>query len=259
MQADPCLTSVEVALSHEGGNGVTSETDQRVWLVVGASREGIGAAIAEAATTQGDRVVITGVEAEPLSMPAGVAEYHQLDVCDSSAISAFASRFSHLDVPVNCAAISRRDSEDDLDVFRQVIDVNLIGNFDVVRHFESALIAARGVVINIASMYSFFGSPKVPAYGASKAAIHQLTRSLALKYAPHGVRVNAIAPGFVVTEQTSRGRADSMHYNAVISRTPFGRWGQPDDIAGPALFLASEQAQFVTGQTLVVDGGYSIG
>ena len=238
---------------------MTRVTDQRVWLVVGASREGIGAAIAKAAATQGDRVVITGVEAEPLSMPAGVTEYHQLDVCDTSAISAFASQFSQLDVLVNCAAISRRDSEDDLDVFRQVIDVNLIGNFDVVRHFESALIAARGVVINIASMYSFFGSPKVPAYGASKAAIHQLTRSLALKYAPHGVRVNAIAPGFVVTEQTSRGRADAVHYDAVISRTPFGRWGQPDDIAGPALFLASEQAQFVTGQTLVVDGGYSIG
>ena len=99
----------------------------------------------------------------------------------------------------------------------------------------------------------------MPAYGASKAAIHQLTKSLALKYAPHGVRVNAIAPGFVVTEQTKRGRADTVHYDAVISRTPFGRWGQPDDIAGPALFLASEQAEFVTGQTLVVDGGYSIG
>jgi NAD(P)-dependent dehydrogenase (short-subunit alcohol dehydrogenase family) len=128
-----------------------------------------------------------------------------------------------------------------------------------VRQFESALIAAKGAVINIASMYSFFGSPKVPAYGASKAAIHQLTKSLALKYAPHGVRVNAIAPGFVVTEQTKRGRADTVHYDAVISRTPFGRWGQPDDIAGPAMFLASEQAEFVTGQTLVVDGGYSIG
>jgi len=128
-----------------------------------------------------------------------------------------------------------------------------------VRKFETALIAAKGTIINIASMYSFFGSPKVPAYGASKAAIHQLTRSLALKYAPQGVRVNAIAPGFVVTEQTERGRADAVHYEAVIARTPFARWGKPDDIAGPVLFLASQQAAFVTGQTLVVDGGYSIG
>ena len=235
------------------------ESEKRVWLVVGASLEGIGAAIARAAAAQGDRVVITGVETGPLSMPEGVSAYHQLDVCDTDAICALATQFSRLDVLVNCAAISRRDTEDDLDVFRQVIDINLIGNFDVVRHFENALITARGVVINIASMYSFFGSPKVPAYGASKAAIHQLTKSLALKYAPHSVRVNAIAPGFIVTEQSKPGRADSAHYDAVISRTPFGRWGQPDDIAGPALFLASKQAEFVTGQTLVVDGGYSIG
>ena len=233
--------------------------EQRDWLVIGASRDGIGAAIARAAAAQGDRVVITGAEPEPLSMPEGVSRYHQLDVCDTSAIALLARQFSQLDVLVNCAAISRRDLEDDLEVFRQVIDVNLIGNFDVVRKFEKALMAAQGNVINIASMYSFFGSPKVPAYGASKAGIHQLTKSLALKYAPQGIRVNAIAPGFVVTEQTERGRADAVHYEAVIARTPFARWGKPDDIAGPALFLASQQAGFITGQTLVVDGGYSIG
>ena len=233
--------------------------EQRDWLVIGASRDGIGAAIARAAAAQGDRVVITGAESEPLSMPEGVTRYHQLDVCDTSAIALLARQFSQLDVLVNCAAISRRDREDDLEVFRQVIDVNLIGNFDVVRKFEKALMVAQGNVINIASMYSFFGSPKVPAYGASKAGIHQLTKSLALKYAPQGIRVNAIAPGFVVTEQTERGRADTVHYEAVIARTPFARWGKPDDIAGPALFLASQQAGFITGQTLVVDGGYSIG
>jgi len=233
--------------------------EERDWLVIGASRDGIGAAIARAAAAQGNRVVITGAEPEPLSMPEGVTRYHQLDVCDTSAIALLARQFSQLDVLVNCAAISRRDLEDDLEVFRQVIDVNLIGNFDVVRKFEKALMVAQGNVINIASMYSFFGSPKVPAYGASKAAIHQLTKSLALKYAPQGIRVNAIAPGFVVTEQTERGRADTEHYEAVIARTPFARWGKPDDIAGPALFLASQQAGFITGQTLVVDGGYSIG
>jgi NAD(P)-dependent dehydrogenase (short-subunit alcohol dehydrogenase family) len=108
-------------------------------------------------------------------------------------------------------------------------------------------------------MYSFFGSPRVPAYGASKAAIHQLTKSMALKYAPSGIRVNAIAPGFVVTEQTQKGREDNEHYQAVINRTPFSRWGNPDDIAGPAIFLASDEAGFITGQTIVVDGGYSIG
>ena len=238
---------------------MTNKTRKRIWLVVGASRDGIGAAIAKAAAKQGDRVIITGAETFPLSMPDGVETYHQLDVCNAEAISALAKQFSQMDVLVNCAAISRRDDEDDSDIFRHVIDVNLIGNFNVIKTFEPALIAAKGSVINIASMYSFLGSPKVPAYGASKAAIHQLTKSMALKYAPKGVRVNAIAPGFVVTEQTQKGRDDQEHYKAVIDRTPFSRWGNPDDIAGPAMFLASDQAAFITGQTIIVDGGYSIG
>ena len=236
-----------------------NKTRKCIWLVVGASRDGIGAAIAKAAAKQGDRVIITGAETFPLSMPDGVETYHQLDVCNAEAISALAKQFSQMDVLVNCAAISRRDDEDDIDIFRHVIDVNLIGNFNVMKTFEPALIAAKGSVINIASMYSFLGSPKVPAYGASKAAIHQLTKSMALKYAPKGVRVNAIAPGFVVTEQTQKGRDDQEHYKAVIDRTPFSRWGNPDDIAGPAMFLASDQAAFITGQTIIVDGGYSIG
>jgi NAD(P)-dependent dehydrogenase (short-subunit alcohol dehydrogenase family) len=238
---------------------MTNKTRKRIWLVVGASRDGIGAAIAKAAAKQGDRVIITGAETFPLSMPDGVETYHQLDVCNAEAISALAKQFSQMDVLVNCAAISRRDDEDDIDIFRHVIDVNLIGNFNVIKTFEPALVAAKGSVINIASMYSFLGSPKVPAYGASKAAIHQLTKSMALKYAPKGVRVNAIAPGFVVTEQTQKGRDDQEHYKAVIDRTPFSRWGNPDDIAGPAMFLASDQAAFITGQTIIVDGGYSIG
>ncbi len=241
------------------GGAMTERMRDKTWVVIGASRNGIGTAIAGAAAKMPGRVVITGAEPEPLVMPAGVNEYHQLDISDSSAIREFASHFQSLDVLVNCAAIARRDQEEDIDVFRQVLDINLVGNFDVIKNFEDALIAARGAIINIASMYSFFGSPKVPAYGASKAAIHQLTRSMALKYGPYGVRVNAIAPGFVVTEQSERGRADTAHNEAVITRTPFGRWGEPDDIAGPVIFLASDQANFITGQTIVVDGGYSIG
>ena len=238
---------------------MTNKTGNRTWLVVGASRDGIGAAIAKLAAKLGDRVIITGAEDSPLVMPDGVETYHQLDICDNRAISKLAKQFTRLDVLVNCAAISRRDGEDNVEMFRHIIDVNLIGNFDVMNTFEPALIAAKGTVINIASMYSFFGSPRVPAYGASKAAIHQLTKSMALKYAPRGVRVNAIAPGFIVTEQTQKGREDHEHYQAVINRTPSSRWGKPDDIAGPAIFLASDQAAFITGQTIVVDGGYSIG
>jgi NAD(P)-dependent dehydrogenase (short-subunit alcohol dehydrogenase family) len=107
-------------------------------------------------------------------------------------------------------------------------------------------------------MYASFGSPKNPAYGASKAAVQQLTKSLAIAWAGDGIRVNAVAPGFIVTEQSARSRTDPAHVAAVNSRTPLGRWGQPEDIVGPVLFLASAQAGFMTGTCLSIDGGYSI-
>jgi len=109
--------------------------------------------------------------------------------------------------------------------------------------------------VAIASMYSVLGSPVVPAYGASKAGLAQFAKTLALEWASIGVRVNAIAPGFIVTEQTAKGRANPAHYNRVLARSPAGRWGEPQDLVGPALFLASDQAQFVNGVLLPVDGG----
>jgi NAD(P)-dependent dehydrogenase (short-subunit alcohol dehydrogenase family) len=113
-------------------------------------------------------------------------------------------------------------------------------------------------LINVASMYALFGSPKNPAYGASKAGVAQLTKSLAIAWAADGIRVNAIAPGFVVTEQSARARSDPAFVAAIEARTPLGRWGEPDDIAGAALFLASDAARFITGTCLPVDGGYSV-
>jgi NAD(P)-dependent dehydrogenase (short-subunit alcohol dehydrogenase family) len=231
---------------------------RRKWLVVGASRGGIGAAIAQAAASAGDQVLITGAEPEPLTMPDGVHDYLQLQITDREAVRALAARYEHLDVLVNCAAIARRDEEWDVEMFRRVIEINLIAGFDLVTALRPALKQACGNVINIASMYSTFGSPRVPAYGASKAAVAQLTRSLAGEFAQDRIRVNAIAPGFIVTEQSARGRADKTHYESVIARTPAGRWGLPEDLAGAAMFLASDAASFVTGHTLVVDGGYSI-
>ena len=113
-------------------------------------------------------------------------------------------------------------------------------------------------MINIASMYARFGSPMNPAYGASKAAVEQLTKSLAIAWAPDNIRVNAIAPGFIVTQQSAKSRTNPAHVAAVTARTPLGRWGQPDDIVGTALFLASSLAGFMTGVCIPVDGGYSI-
>ncbi len=237
---------------------MVKEHKQRVWVIVGASRNGIGTAIAREAAAAGEKVILTGLEDAPLSLPEGDVSYHRLDICNHAELQAFSMQIEHIDVLVNCAGISRRYEEDDIEVFKKVIDINLTGNFAVIRTFEDRLVDAKGVIINIASMYSFFGSPKIPAYGASKAAIQQLTKSLAIRLASQKVRVNAIAPGFIVTEQTAKGRADKEHYEAVKLRTPFGRWGEPDDVSGVAMFLASDQAKFVTGQTIAVDGGYTI-
>jgi NAD(P)-dependent dehydrogenase (short-subunit alcohol dehydrogenase family) len=226
-------------------------------LVVGASRGGIGAAIAAGFAECGASVRITGAEPEPVEADRGRYPYTQLDIADPDAVERMAAGIQALDVLVNCAGIARRDEEYDTAVFARILDVNLRGLLHLANAFKGHLVASRGAMINIASMYSTFGSPRVPAYGASKAGVAQMTKSLALAWAPHGVRVNAIAPGFIVTEQTARARADATHYQRVLDRTPVGRWGQPTDIVGPALFLASPAAAFITGAVLPVDGGYT--
>ena len=227
-------------------------------LVVGASRAGIGAAIARAFQAAGAMVQITGAEPEPAPEDKGRFAYTRLDVTDAAAVTAFATRVPKLDILVNCAAITVRGAEMAPAFFEKVVNVNLHGTFRTAEAFHAHLKASHGVLINIASMYATFGSPKNPAYGASKAAVVQLTKSLAIAWAADGIRVNAVAPGFIVTEQSAKSRTDPAHVAAVTSRTPMGRWGQPEDIAGPVLFLASKAAGFITGACLAIDGGYSI-
>jgi NAD(P)-dependent dehydrogenase (short-subunit alcohol dehydrogenase family) len=227
-------------------------------LVVGASRAGIGAAIARAFQDAGAEVAITGAEPEPVAEDRERFTYTQLDVTSLEAAQALAARTPDLDILVNCAAITSRGEEMAPAFFERVVDVNLHGTFRTAQAFHPQLKARRGVLINIASMYAQFGSPRNPAYGASKAAVAQLTRSLAIAWAADGVRVNAVAPGFIITEQSAKGRADPNHVAAVNLRTPMGRWGLPADIAGPVLFLASPAAGFMTGTCLAIDGGYSV-
>jgi NAD(P)-dependent dehydrogenase (short-subunit alcohol dehydrogenase family) len=227
-------------------------------LVVGASRAGIGAAIARAFQEAGASVAITG--AEPEAAPEDMARfaYTQLDVTDGAAVRSLAETRGRLDVLVNCAAITARGEEMAPEFFAHVVNVNLHGTFRMAEAFHPQLKAAGGVLINIASMYAMFGSPRNPAYGASKAAVVQLTKSLAVAWAGDGIRVNAVAPGFIVTQQSARSRTDPAHVAAVNLRTPMGRWGEPEDIAGPVLFLASQAAGFITGTCLAIDGGYSV-
>ncbi|QDC10007.1 SDR family oxidoreductase [Oceanicola sp. D3] len=230
---------------------------QRV-LVIGASRAGIGAAIARAFQDAGAEVTITGVEAAPAPEDAARFAYRQLDVTDGAAVEALSAAMPRLDVLVNGAAITARGEEMAPEFFSKVVDINLTGTMRCALAFRPQLAEAKGSLINIASMYAGFGSPKNPAYGASKAAVQQLTKSLAIAWAEDGIRVNAVVPGFIVTAQSARSREDATHVANVNARTPLGRWGQPEDIAGPVLFLASEAAAFMTGACIPVDGGYSV-
>ncbi|MDB5472939.1 MAG: family oxidoreductase [Devosia sp.] len=226
-------------------------------LVVGASRAGIGALIARAFQAAGALVTITGVEEQPAEEDRERFRYERLDVTDAAAVRALGGMVDKLDILVNCAAITSRGQEMEPTFFEKVVNVNLHGTFRTAEAFYPHLKASRGRLINIASMYARFGSPRNPAYGASKAAVEQLTKSLAIAWAPDGIRVNAVAPGFIVTEQSARSRTDPVHVANVNARTPLGRWGQPEDIAGPVLFLASEASAVITGTCLAVDGGYS--
>ena len=165
---------------------------------------------------------------------------------------------TQLDVLVNCAGVIRRGEEHDPAVFASVLDINLNGTMRTCAAARPLLKARGGCIVNTASMLSFFGGGLVPAYSASKGGVAQLTKSLAIAYAADGIRVNALAPGWIATRLTGALQQDPTRSAAIVARTPLGRWGTAQDVAGAALFLASSWAAFVTGVVLPVDGGYLI-
>jgi len=181
-----------------------------------------------------------------------------LDVTDTAAVTAFAADLDSLAVLVNAAGVLRLREEYDPAQFARVVDVNLTGTLRMAVACRPALAKARGAIVNIASMHALFGAPLSPAYAASKAGVVQLTKSLAVAWAEEGIRVNAVAPGWIETPMTVPARSDPGRNRAILDRTPLGRWGTPDDLVGPALFLASDAARFITGAVLPVDGGYSV-
>jgi NAD(P)-dependent dehydrogenase (short-subunit alcohol dehydrogenase family) len=232
---------------------------QAVLITGGTS--GIGWGVAEAFATDGAEVVVTGLTDEEVgraaSKVAGRAiRCSPLDVTDAVAVARFASGFERLDALVNCAGIIRRRDEYELSVFERLLAVNLTGTMRTCEAARPLLAKNGGAIVNIGSMYSFFGAAHAPGYGASKGGVIQLTKSLAREYASQGIRVNAVAPGWIRTSITEPLFADPLRSKPIIERTPLGRWGQPMDVAGPVLFLCSSAALFVTGAVLPVDGGY---
>ena len=203
-------------------------------------------------------VTVTGLTAEEVAaVPAHPnLKAVTLDVTSDAQVEACVGSLTRLDALVNCAGMVLRDGKEfTLPGFQKVIDVNLTGTMRMCLAAKPLLDRQGGAIVNIASVWSFLGGPLVPAYTASKGGVAQLTKSLAVAWAP-AIRVNAIAPGWIETDLTKPAQADKVRSDAIIARTPFGRWGKPDDIGGAAVFLCSDAAGFITGAVLPVDGGY---
>ena len=231
-------------------------------LVVGGS-SGIGAGIASAFHARGAVVTATAASAAEVDAAGADATLAGVTLCDldvrsDASVRTLLGGFARLHVLVNCAGVIRRGDEHDPQVFAEVVDINLNGSMRCCAAARGLLKHTRGCIVNTASMLSFFGGGLVPAYSASKGGIAQLTKSLAIAYAADGVRVNAIAPGWIATRLTGALQADAERSAAIVARTPLARWGTSADVAGAALFLASPWAAFVTGVVLPVDGGYLI-
>jgi NAD(P)-dependent dehydrogenase (short-subunit alcohol dehydrogenase family) len=241
---------------------------ERLALVTGGGR-GIGAAIARALADHGATVIVAGTSSGALESTAadieakgGRAAPLLLDVTDLAACKGAAARIAgewgNVSILVNNAGVIRQAALDSDDVelaWGEVLRTNLDGAFHMSRAFLDHLKSTRGCVINIASISAYVYTNNTVAYSASKGGLASLTMAMARELGPHGIRVNAVAPGAVATRM-SPSVGDEARMAGLARRVALGRIGQPDEIAGPVVFLASPLASYVTGTTLVADGGY---
>ena len=234
-------------------------------LVTGGSN-GIGLAVASAFHHAGADVSITGTRASAADYEhdLGAYRYHRCAFPDPAAVAAVAEALPGLDVLVNNAGqnLPGGRSEYDPAVFEEVVSVNLFAAFRMASAclplLQESSLDGGASVINVGSMASYFGIEFVPGYGAAKAGVVQMTKTLAVAWARHDIRVNAVAPGVIETNMTAPMLPFESITGPILGRTPMGRMGTPADVAPVVLFLASPAARYVTGQTLPVDGGFSV-
>lgn len=232
------------------------------FVVVTGGTGGIGGAVATAFANAGARVVATGWGEAELEQRRSDPDFTNieiaaLDVRDDLAVQEFAAGIAQLDVLVNCAGISVREDPFSVAAFQRNYDINMLGTLRMCTAFLPQLEASgAGAIVNTASMNSFLGTATAPGYAASKGALAQATKSMAIAWAPRSIRVNAVAPGWIRTPMSRDAVSAPEFVSRVEQRTPMGSWGEPEHLTGPVLFLASPAAAWVTGVILPVDGGY---
>ncbi len=223
-------------------------------VVIAGGTSGIGAATARRFADLGARVLSFGLGAS-MAPPSRRIENHEVDVLKPGALESFFTSVEAIDILVNCTGVSRDRGEWAKTAFDEVMAINLTSVMDCCRLARSRM-QAGSAMVNIASMYSTFGAADRPAYAASKGAIVQLTKSLAQEYAQADIRVNAVAPGWIVTPLSRALFADEPVSTPILRRIPAGRWGAAEEVADAIVFLSSAAARYITGACLPVDGGY---
>ena len=235
-------------------------------LITGGT-SGIGAAAAAAYREAGANVTITGTRGSASEYDADLSGYRylQMDIEDGASIDAVAASLNRLDILVNNAGMALPSlglDEYEPEIFARAVNMLLVGAFRMARQSADLLaqstIAGGASVVSIASMSSYFGIPIVTGYGAAKTGLLGLTRTLAVRWGERGIRVNAVAAGLTRSRMTEGTFAQEAWMAPTLARTPLGRPGEPDDIANAILFLSSPGAAWITGQTLAVDGGYTV-